>query len=234
MGLFTNEKKQKARASEELAVVVRATEILRDKRSKAARECLSISADITTLENKIKAYKSEGFSDDSDEILEILYSLETLDLRLETQRGLKENFNIVCQSIEELRVLTGVIFEKGWYKYLIRVIPEKKIGKLIKDEGEQDFEAITKLITGIYQKILDKYAKDISDAEEMKASIQHVKDVSAQTAREGRALMSKSRSDRVARACAAASDRAARVNPEDLAKLVSKEDGTDISRQNHV
>ncbi len=233
MSFFDKEKRQKKKALSEAAVVKTAVDILREKRNAAARECGSLNADIAALEKKIKIYKDAGYSDESVEVLDIIDDLKTLDAKLSTKEVLRENFTAVHQSMDELYTKVEAIIELGWYKYLVRIIPAHKLGKLVKNEKDHDFEAITKLIIQIKQKMHNRLDRTVHDKAKKESATEHIDKVSAQISREDRARTARKNAERVARAYSSAAARETRINPADLIDTANAETAKSADRKNY-
>lgn len=152
-----------------------------DRRDTQERNFLKMKDRENELENELVARADAG-----ENRMVLARLLENLD-SVKQECALTEDIvAIIADAQKALTMLyseVNAMMSLGWYRYIVRVIPERKIHKILSSEDQQLMEVIIDIVEKSRAKITDKLVRSARTRQEGEARVKRMQAV-AQTQRE--------------------------------------------------
>lgn len=100
--------------------------------------------------------------------------------RIDFADGLLDVFFAVRTVLLNLVAEIDAVLRFEWYEYVIKILPEKKLPKLVRSEQQEDLLKVMQLTQTILQKIEEKVSATLVDKQEFQKEVARIKDVSAE------------------------------------------------------
>ncbi|MBE6633756.1 MAG: hypothetical protein E7620_05385 [Ruminococcaceae bacterium] len=148
------------KAEQELDIARACCARVKGKLDTVREEKTRIENDIKRIEENIREYAAKTGKRDGEEIREMAAEIGEKKQEIAFLRVVYKQLGLVYDGVKKLELHVRGCIHLGYYRFVIRTIPEKKIQKGIESENAEDFEAVLVMVLAIVDKIMTRVNKD--------------------------------------------------------------------------
>ncbi len=152
----------KVKAESELSTATACRQMVEGKLKNLSEKNAKTEKDIAEITQNIRKMAELTGKQDSAEIRQMATEIKSKNKALGFNQTIYKQMKNIYDAIEDLELRMEGCITLGWYRYVIRVIPEHKILRGIESENGEDFELVLVLIATIVKKIMDRVEADES------------------------------------------------------------------------
>lgn len=130
---------------------------------------------IERLENDVLNEQASGT--DERTLERMLREIEKFETEKENDIFLSDIFSGVEEVLSDLRLQVEVLMSLGWYDFVIKKIPEKKLDRMISLEKPEEMEKLRSLVLQIMNQIENKIGRDSGKQDLYMKRLQHLRAV---------------------------------------------------------
>lgn len=134
-----------------------------------------LEGEIERLENDVLNEQASGT--DERTLERMLREIEKLETEKENDKFLSDIFSGVEEVLSDLRLQVEVLMSLGWYDFVIKKIPEKKLDRMISLEKPEEMEKLRSLVLQIMNQIENKIGRDSGKRDLYVKRLQHLRAV---------------------------------------------------------
>ena len=91
--------------------------------------------------------------------------------------GMISIFSTVYNVLSDLSVQLNAVQRLGWYRYIVHLVPDKKLVKSLQSDKQRDLQSIMELTSNLLQKIEDKISATSRDKAQFESIMKHIREV---------------------------------------------------------
>ena len=167
-------RRRKKKAETETKIVGICAQSVIDKINESASNCIALEREIDDLELNILRLADAGESE--HKIGQLIAKKNEKESSYAMEKMLVTMFESVYEPLVKLKVQLEALLKLGWHKFLIRMVPEKKLPKMIHSMNADDMVKVIEITKKIIRTISDRIVRAYGDRVEAEKVMKQIED----------------------------------------------------------
>ncbi len=167
-------RRRKKKAETETKIVGLCAQSVMDKINESAANCIALEKEIDDLELTILRLADAGESE--HKIGQLIAKKNEKESAYTMEKMLVTMFESVYEPLVKLKVQLEALLTLGWHKFLISMVPEKKLPKMIHSMNADDMVKVIEITKKIIRTISDRIVRAYGDRVEAEKVMKQIED----------------------------------------------------------